>query len=64
MSVRLSCAAALAALGMTIRGDAPPPPEPPPQPAVQEDAPVIQPAIMLPTMKPATLSISVSARTA
>jgi|SoiMethySBSTD1v2_1073268.scaffolds.fasta_scaffold03950_6 hypothetical protein len=63
MNVRLSCAAALAALGMTIRGDAPPP-EPKPEPTVREEAPVIRPALMLPSMRPATLQVSVSAQKA
>jgi hypothetical protein len=64
MNVRLHCAAALAALGMTIRGDAPPPPEPPPQPAVSDEAPVIRPALMLDSMEPATLQRRVAGRTA
>ena len=63
MNVRLSCIAALAALGMTVHGDAPPPPPPEP-PAAHAEAPVIRPAIQLDSMKPATPRIGIAGRTA
>jgi hypothetical protein len=53
MNVRFSCAAVLVALGMTIRGDVPPPPDPPPPPPPVE-TPLIRPALLLDSMKPAT----------
>jgi hypothetical protein len=51
--IALKCAVALAALGLSIRGDAPPPPPPPDIPAVEAPA-VIRPALQLDSMKPAT----------
>jgi hypothetical protein len=57
--IALMCAVALAALGMTIRGDAPPPPPPPDIPAVEEPA-QIRPALMLPSMVPATIPVRAS----
>ena len=52
--IALKCGVVLVTLGLSIRGDVPPPPPPPDVPAVEEPA-VIRPALQLDSMKPATV---------